>query len=115
MAMFKLIALSLSLALCAPAPGWAQDLARAPDAAEQKEVLDGAAIAALIIAGSIAAYKAMGRPCACPDDKTRNGQRCGGRSAWSKPGGARPLCFPSDVTSDMISAYRVSKAVPPVW
>lgn len=110
--MFKLIALSLSLALCPPAPGWTQDLARAPDDAGQKEVLDDVAIAALIIAGSIAAYKAMGRPCACPSDLTRNGQRCGGRSAWSKPGGARPLCFPSDVTPDMISAYRVTKAVP---
>jgi hypothetical protein len=113
--MFRLIALTVSLVLCHPASGWAQDLARIPNGTEQKEVLDDVAIAALIIAGSIAAYKAMGRPCACPDDQTRNGQRCGGRSAWSKPGGARPLCFPSDVTSDMISAYRVSKAVPPVW
>lgn len=114
-AMFKLIALTISIALCQPAAAWAQDLARAPDDATQREILDDAAIAALIIAGSVAMYKAMGRPCACPADQTRNGQRCGGRSAWSKAGGARPLCFPSDVTPDMISAYRVSKAVPPLW
>ncbi len=112
MTMFKLIALSLSLALCSFAPGWAEDLARAPNDAGQKEILDDVAIVALIISGSIAAYKAMGRPCACPSDLTRNGQRCGGRSAWSKPGGARPLCFPSDVTPDMISAYKLTKAVP---
>lgn len=113
--MFRVVALIISLVLCPPTSAWAQDLARAPSDSEPKKVLDDVAIAALIIAGSIAAYKAMGRPCACPGDQTRNGQRCGGRSAWSKPGGARPLCFPSDVTPDMIAAYRASKAVPPVW
>lgn len=80
-----------------------------------KEALTDAAIAALIIAGSIALYKARGRPCACPNDKMRNGQACGGRSAWSKAGGAKPLCFPTDITSAMISAYRATKAIPPVW
>ena len=113
--MFRPIALGVSIALCQPSVGSAQDLARPSVEAKQKDVLDDAAIVALIIAGSIAMYKAMGRPCACPSDLTRNGQRCGGRSAWSKAGGARPLCFPSDVTPDMISAYRTSKAVPPLW
>jgi hypothetical protein len=80
-----------------------------------KEILTDAAIGALIIAGSIALYKARGRPCACPSDTMRNGQACGGRSAWSKAGGAKPLCFPTDITSEMISAYRATKAIPPVW
>lgn len=80
-----------------------------------KEVLTDAAIAALIIAGSIALYKARGRPCACPSDRMRNGRACGGRSAWSKAGGAKPLCFPTDITSEMISAYRATQAIPPVW
>lgn len=80
-----------------------------------EEILTDAAIATLIIAGSIALYKARGRPCACPSDTMRNGQACGGRSAWSKAGGAKPLCFPTDITSEMISTYRATKAVPPVW
>jgi hypothetical protein len=87
----------------------------APKNSTTKEVLTDAAIAALIIAGSIALYKATGHPCACPSDTMRNGRACGRRSAWSKPGGARPLCFPTDITPDMISAYRASEAIPPVW
>lgn len=80
-----------------------------------KEILTDAAVVALIIAGSIALYKARGRPCACPSDTMRNGRACGGRSAWSKAGGAKPLCFPTDITSEMVSAYRLTKAIPPVW
>lgn len=41
-----------------------------------------------------------------PDDSMRNGRACGGRSAYSRPGGAAPLCYPSDVTAAMIGAYR---------
>lgn len=92
------------------------DLKAAPAPTETtKEILTDAAIAALIIAGSIALYKARGRPCACPSDTMRNGRACGGRSAWSKAGGAKPLCFPTDITSEMISAYRARKVIPPVW
>lgn len=71
-----------------------------------KAVLTAAAIAALIITASRNSYYATGRPCACPDDRMRNGRRCGSRSAYSRPGGASPLCFPSDVTSEMIDEYR---------
>ncbi|WP_082376591.1 SH3 domain-containing protein [Ahrensia marina] len=31
--------------------------------------------------------------CDCPYDRMRNGARCGGRSAWSRPGGRSPICF----------------------
>jgi hypothetical protein len=31
--------------------------------------------------------------CDCPYDRMRNGRRCGGNSAWSKPGGRSPVCF----------------------
>ena len=82
------------------------------DEPSAKEVLTDAAVIALIIAASIAADKAMGKPCACPGDTTRNGQQCGGRSAWSKPGGFKPLCFPTDVTGAMVSTYRATKAIP---
>jgi hypothetical protein len=77
-----------------------------------KELLTDAAIILAIIAGSIAAYKAMGKPCACPEDTMRNGRKCGGHSAWSKPGGFKPLCYTTDVTETMIKAYRGTKAIP---
>jgi len=70
------------------------------------EILTAAAIAALIVAESRRAYHARGRPCACPDDSMRNGRACGGRSAYSRPGGAAPLCYPTDVSESMIKAYR---------
>lgn len=44
--------------------------------------------------------------CPCPYNTTRNGSRCGGRSAYSKPGGYSPVCYPKDVTPEMIRQYR---------
>jgi hypothetical protein len=69
-------------------------------------VLTAAAIAAIIIKASRDQYHATGRPCACPDDIMRNGRACGGRSAYSRPGGAAPLCYPTDVSEGMIEAFR---------
>ena len=43
---------------------------------------------------SIVAYSGS---CPCPYSVDRAGRRCGGRSAYSKPGGAAPLCYPADV------------------
>lgn len=68
--------------------------------------LTATAIAALIVAASRQAYYATGRPCACPDDRMRNGRACGSRSAYSRPGGAQPLCSASDVSAKMIEEYR---------
>jgi hypothetical protein len=79
---------------------------------KRTDVLADAAIIALVIAGSISAYKAMGKPCACPSDRMKNGRVCGGNSAWSRPGGFRPLCFASDVSANMIEVYRRTKAIP---
>jgi len=69
-------------------------------------VLTAAAIAAIIIKTSRDQYYATGHPCAGPDDLMRNGRACRTRSAYSRPGGAAPLCYPSDVTSSMIEAYQ---------
>lgn len=84
----------------------------APSATDKREaaVLSAAAIAALIVKESRSAYYAAGRPCACPDDRMRNGHSCGGRSAYSRPGGAAPLCYPADVSTEMISNYRARLA-----
>lgn len=59
-----------------------------------------------IINASIARYLASGRPCACPYNVARNGSSCGGRSAYSRPGGAAPLCYPKDVTDGMVADWR---------
>ena len=39
--------------------------------------------------------------CPCPYSRASNGSRCGGRSAYSRPGGASPLCYETDVTAQM--------------
>jgi hypothetical protein len=84
-------------------------------AEEDRSKLADAAIIALIITASITAYKASGKPCACPSDTMKNGASCGNRSAWAKPGGAKPLCFLTDITADMIKGYQATKAIPGMW
>ena len=77
------------------------------DAKRKGEVaLAAAAIAAIIVQASRDRYYATGHPCACPEDLMRNGKLCGGSSAYSRPGGAAPLCYPTDVTPAMIETYR---------
>jgi len=67
---------------------------------------DDSEIRQQIIQQSIADYKATGHPCACPYDTARNGSSCGRRSAYSRPGGAEPLCYPSDVTDGMVADWK---------
>jgi hypothetical protein len=56
-----------------------------------------------IIRDSIAAYPG---PCACPYNVMRNGRSCGGRSAYSRPGGHAPICYPRDVSQAQIADWR---------
>ena len=56
-----------------------------------------------IIEQSIAAYPGN---CPCPYNRASNGSRCGGRSAWSRPGGASPKCYERDVSDAEVAAYR---------
>jgi hypothetical protein len=56
-----------------------------------------------IIRDSIASYPGN---CPCPYNSTRNGSSCGRRSAYSKPGGYAPICYPNDVSAEMIENYR---------
>jgi hypothetical protein len=95
------------------APVDAQTKQPPPEAKRKVEgALTAAAIAAIIVQASRDQYHAGGRPCACPDDSARNGSACGGRSAYSRPGGAAPLCYPSYVTAAMIESYRQRQASP---
>lgn len=54
-----------------------------------------------IILRSIASYSGV---CACPYSRMRNGRKCGKRSAWSKPGGASPICYETDITKEMLGS-----------
>ncbi len=56
-----------------------------------------------IIRESIAAYPG---PCACPYNVMRNGRSCGGRSAYSRPGGYAPICYPADVSQAQVQEWR---------
>jgi len=56
-----------------------------------------------IIKESMASYP--GR-CPCPYNLAKNGSQCGGRSAWSRAGGYSPICYPDEVTTDMIKNWR---------
>jgi hypothetical protein len=90
-----------------PAKADAPDKPTGPETNRKVEAaLTAAAIAAIIVQASRDQYHAGGRPCACPDDSMLNGRACGGRSAYSRPGGASPLCYPGDVTAAMIESYR---------
>src|ERR1700731_264467 len=61
-------------------------------------------IATIIVKASRDAYYGTGHPCACPEDLARNGSRCGKRSAYSRPGGAEPYCYVTDVPREKIEA-----------
>jgi len=66
-------------------------------------VLSDAQIKALIIQKSIDNYPGT---CSCPYSHARNGSRCGGRSAYSRPGGYAPICYANDITKEIVAKYR---------
>jgi hypothetical protein len=75
-------------------------LALAPAAAQSD-----AQVKQQIIRQSIASYPG---PCPCPYSVMRNGRSCGGRSAYSRPGGYAPICYPADVSEAEIRAWRAA-------
>ena len=56
-----------------------------------------------MIQESIRSYRGN---CPCPYNAVSNGSRCGARSAYSRPGGASPLCYPQDISEAMLSDYK---------
>ena len=72
----------------------------------QAAVLNDEQVRQQIIQSSISDYLATGHPCACPYNLARNGSLCGGRSAYSRPGGASPLCYTKDVSDKMVAEWR---------
>ena len=69
----------------------------------KKRTKSDAQIKQEMIAVSIASYSGS---CPCPYNTDRAGRRCGGRSAYSRRGGAQPLCYAEDITQSMVDAYR---------
>lgn len=68
-----------------------------------KDALSDGQVRQRMIRESLAAYPG---PCPCPYNVMRNGRACGGRSAYSRPGGYSPLCYPSDISDRMVEEYR---------
>jgi choline dehydrogenase-like flavoprotein len=56
-----------------------------------------------IIRESLASYPGQ---CPCPYSVMRNGRSCGARSAYSRPGGYAPNCYPRDVSEAEVRARR---------
>lgn len=63
-------------------------------------------VTSILISSSLNSY---GGNCPCPYNVDRAGRRCGGRSAYTRPGGRSPLCYPSDITSTQIDRFRNSR------
>lgn len=70
---------------------------------KEGEKLSDSEVAQLLIRQSVSQYS--GR-CPCPYNRASNGSRCGKRSAYSRPGGASPLCYEHDVSEEMIKRWR---------
>lgn len=79
-----------------------------PVVAKESAVLSDDAIAQVLIDRSMASYSGN---CPCPYNSASNGSRCGGRSAYSRPGGASPLCYKADVSADSIKRYRAQHQI----
>lgn len=57
----------------------------------------------LLISQSISSYSGN---CPCPYFRDRAGRLCGRRSAWSRGGGAAPLCYRNDISKEAVDNYR---------
>lgn len=73
--------------------------------AQASDELSDTEIKKVLIKNSVGAYSGN---CPCPYNSAKNGSRCGKRSAYSKPGGYEPLCYPDDISTKMIEKYRLN-------
>jgi len=44
--------------------------------------------------------------CPCPYSQDAIGHTCGGRSAYTRPGGYSPLCYHFDISREMVRAFK---------
>jgi hypothetical protein len=73
--------------------------------AASSDHLSDSQIAEQMIDQSISQYPGN---CPCPYSRARDRSRCGGRSAYSKAGGAEVICYREQVTAEMIQKFRSS-------
>lgn len=92
---------AVALAFVCIVPVWTQ-------VAKPVPALTDGQIKAQIVQQSIASYAGS---CPCPFNRDRAGRSCGRRSAYSRPGGAAPLCYVSDVTQKMVDDYRSARGL----
>ena len=83
--------------------GSATAIGSLPCTAAADPVLTDAEIRRILIRQSLSRYRGN---CPCPYNTDRAGRSCGRRSAYSRPGGASPLCYPEDVSDAAVRAYR---------
>ena len=74
-----------------------------PRPAERAPLVSDGDIRRLMIERSLSSYSGS---CPCPYNTDRAGRSCGGRSAYSRPGGASPLCYPSDISDTQVQGFR---------
>jgi hypothetical protein len=83
-------------------------LVHAPIVAGSSKRSSDADVRKRMIAESIEGYPG---PCACPYQRASNGSQCGRRSAYNRGGGYEPLCFPSDISDEMVKGYRAQNGL----
>lgn len=78
-------------------------IAPAVNAKQSASAMTDAQIRSALIQQSIASTPGN---CPCPFNTAANGSRCGKRSSYSRGGGYAPICYPEDVTLEMVRQYR---------
>lgn len=76
---------------------------RSTQSSDRAQGLSDSRIRRLMIEGSLRSYPGN---CPCPYNVDRAGRSCGRRSAYIRPGGYAPLCYPSDISAAEVDAYR---------
>jgi hypothetical protein len=85
-------------------PSDAMDVAQLdPQPVERAPLVSDRDIRRQMIEQSLSSYSGS---CPCPYNIDRAGRSCGARSAYSRPGGASPLCYPSDISDAQVQSFR---------
>lgn len=59
-----------------------------------------------LVQQNVAAYLSSGQTCPCPYSLDRNGRKCVGQTKFARTGGARPICYPDEVSDAMVQTWR---------
>lgn len=73
--------------------------------AQANGMVSDASIRQQMIDASLASYSGN---CPCPYNRMSNGRRCGKTSAYIRPRGASPLCYPEDISDSEVQQFKAS-------